>query len=972
MKLLKFKQARLRNHNRGGFWMALLIQIVIFVAVELLRPKEKLENAKPSGLGDFTFPTATEGRVVPLLWGTVRVDGPNVVWYDDLDQVAIIEKIKTGLFSSQKVVIGHSYRLGMQFAIARGPVDALTGLWIGDDQVWTGSVAHGGTFTLDDDELFGGDEDGDGGFEGTFEFFEGNSTQSASSYLSTFQTQGGDTPAYRGTCYIAPSSENWYVGNSTTIKPWKFELKRTPNGLALIDGKEEVNGADANPANVIYEIMTNSEWGLGYSASDIDTTNFTTAATTLYDEGFGFSLLLTSPREASEVIRQIEEQVDCVVRYNHASAKWEIKLIRADYTPGTMPEVTVDNMVELVNYSRGSWEGTSNIVRVQFNDRTDEYKQTYATAQDSANVRIQDVDLSVTKNYPGVMDRTQANNLAWRDLRVLSYPLAKASVVVDRTFWDALPGDVVEFTHAYLDIDTLPMRIMSMDFGELENNRIRMELVQDVFYTATPSFSDPSSTKWTTPSDSISAYASDEQVAFEAPRAIVRRDPKDGSLVNKIMAAARQSGNEITFDIRERHHPTTPSGAYTTAGTVVQFVKIGELNAALTMKSAYPLTALTVTSSPDTQAALLGSFAIPADADELGTSLMNLVMVDDEFMLVTGASANGADVDIDDVYRGVLDSVQADHASGAEVFVLMAGAGVTDNAIPETDAVHVELIPVGFSNELAEGVGTRIDFTMDKRLRRPYPPSMLTLNTVDWDTTAVNMESGGSGPEDYSIDSVIRRRDYRLADNLNEITGLTEDSGTTFADFPAANSTDHDLEVRHDPTGTNDLILNTTISGTTHALLRIDVLQALGGAVPTGDIEWTWTASHTDGGETLTSRQDLVHAAAISSALTGLHEFGLLGITDQGAEYTAASTATHTFTLSTAFTTSNVEYDVDTGGGYPGTWATLIAGGATSNGVALNSGDKIKIRVSSGDSGFLKQITMDVASTDLAFAILEP
>tara|TARA_R110002167_G_scaffold93122_2_gene249833 strand:+ start:31786 stop:34719 length:2934 start_codon:yes stop_codon:yes gene_type:complete len=977
MKLSKIQKIFLKwesDHaakRRGGFWLTLLFQIVLFVAVELLRPKPEIEDAKPAGLGDFSFPTATEGRVIPLLWGTVRVDGPNVVWYGDLEQIAITEKVQTGMFSSERVTKGHQYEIGLQFAIARGPVDKILGLWIGDDKVWTGSVVHDGTFTVDDPELFGGEENGTGGFKGTMKFHSGTSTQTASSYLSTFQQQTGVTPAYRGTCYIAPSTENWWVGNSTTLKPWKFELQRIPNGLSLAGGIEVVNTLDANPANVIYEIMTNTEWGLGYAVADIDTTNFTTAATTLEAEGAGFSMLLTSAREASEVIRLLEEQIDGLIRFNQASAKWEIKLARADYTPGTMPEVTVDNLVEFVSYSRGTWDNTSNHVRVQFVDRTDEYKQTFAMAQDTANVRIQDVDISVTKSYPGVMDRTQANSLAWRDLRALSYPLAKASLVVDRTFWDFLPGDVIEFTHAYLGLARLPMRITSMDFGELENNRIRIEVVQDVFYTATPSFSDPTSTNWTSPDDNLIAYPSDEQLIFEAPRAIVRRNVfTGGALVNSLMAAGRKAGSEITFDLRERHSASTPSGVYTTIGTGVQFVKIGQLNAALNTKSAYPLTTLSLTATPDTQAALIGAFGTPTDTTELGTTLLNLCVVDDEFILVTTAVANGGLVDLGNVYRGVLDSVQADHASGADVFVLMAGSTVSDSALPETDNVHGLLIPTGFSSELTEASAAVVSFTMDKRIRRPYAPSWLSLNGVAWDTTNVVLEFGGTAAEDWSVDTVLRRRDYRLADDGNEIDGLTTDAETLDATFPLAHATDHDLVVVHDPGGTADAILSATISGTTHSLLRITILQALSGAVPTGDLQWTWTASHTDGGETLTSRQSLVHAASLTTALTGQFEFGLLSSSGASAVYTATVNGNYVFTLSSAFGGGSgpIEYRLNAGA-----WTTLVTyGGTTGTIVGVVATDTIEVRDTATDTGFLKQLDLNAPGAGQnGFAILE-
>tara|TARA_R110002153_G_scaffold104852_1_gene242990 strand:- start:3540 stop:6452 length:2913 start_codon:yes stop_codon:yes gene_type:complete len=969
MKLTKFQKAKLRwekdSNRKAGFWMTLLFQVVLFVAAELLRPKPEFEDAKPAGLGDFSIPTATEGRVVPLLWGTVRVDGPNAIWYGDLRQDAIVEKVSTGMFSSEQVVQGYEYRLGLQFAISRGPVDKIIGLWIGDDKVWTGEATHGQTFTVDDPELFGGKDRGNGGFTGTFEFFSGTPTQTASTYLSQYMQQGGDTPANTGTCYLAPYQEPFYVGNATSLKPWKFELQRIPNQLGVVGGIELVNLLDANLACVAYEIMTDTEWGLGYAAADVDTDNFKAAAATLETEGNGFSMLLTTAKEASGLMRLIEEQMDGVIRFNQQSSKWEIKLARADYTPGTLTEVNEDNLVELVNFGRGSWEGTSNHVRVKFNDRTDEYKSTYAMAQDTANVRIQGVDLSVTKNFPGVMNRTTANSLAWRDLRTLSYPLAKASLVVDRTFWDKLPGDVIEFTHTYLGLTKLPMRITSMDMGELENNRIRMEVVQDVFYTATPSFSDPTSTNWTSPTETLVQFSS--QRAFEAPRAIVRRDPAtSGALLSTVMATARLAGSEISFDIRERHSAGATAGVYTTVGSVTKFVKVGQLSGALALGSAYPLGTLTISSTPDTQAAILGSFGIPSGTEELGTTLMNLVLVDEEFMLVETAVANAANVNLSSVYRGVLDSVQADHADAADVYILMAGAGTTD-PLPETDNVDIKLIPVAFSSELAEASATTISFAMDKRVRRPYPPSYLTLNGAGWDTTNVSLEGTGTVAEDLGVACVIRRRDYRVADGGNELLGLATDAETLNASYPAAQATDHDLEVRHDPTGTNDLVLNATITGTTYTLLRIEILQALNGAVPTGELELSWAGSHTDGGETLTSRQSLVISSSIATTLAGQFEFGLLSLNETSAQYTATVTGSYSFTLSTAFSVGLVQYRINGGG-----WLTLLTAGATSNSFAANSADTIEVRHTSSDSGILKQLDMNApgAGQD-GFAILE-
>ena len=46
----------------------------------------------PASISDFTAPTADEGRPVPVIFGTVKVEGANVLWYGGLWVEAIKER----------------------------------------------------------------------------------------------------------------------------------------------------------------------------------------------------------------------------------------------------------------------------------------------------------------------------------------------------------------------------------------------------------------------------------------------------------------------------------------------------------------------------------------------------------------------------------------------------------------------------------------------------------------------------------------------------------------------------------------------------------------------------------------------------------------------------------------------------------------------------------------------------------------
>jgi len=51
-----------------------------------------VEKPQAASLDDFSLPTAEEGRPIPVVFGTVLITGPNVVWAGDLKADPIKKK----------------------------------------------------------------------------------------------------------------------------------------------------------------------------------------------------------------------------------------------------------------------------------------------------------------------------------------------------------------------------------------------------------------------------------------------------------------------------------------------------------------------------------------------------------------------------------------------------------------------------------------------------------------------------------------------------------------------------------------------------------------------------------------------------------------------------------------------------------------------------------------------------------------
>ena len=167
---------------------------------------------QPSALGDFSIPTASEGRAIPVVFGTVMIKGGNTVWWGDLKSKPI--KLSAGILGFGKTQItGYKYYLGCQFMLCHGPVDALVDIQADVKSVprSLATINNGDStenyiqVTATGDLLFGGTvPGGGGGISGIINFYRGLQTQQPDPYLSVKQgriilDQSGIGYTYSGT-----------------------------------------------------------------------------------------------------------------------------------------------------------------------------------------------------------------------------------------------------------------------------------------------------------------------------------------------------------------------------------------------------------------------------------------------------------------------------------------------------------------------------------------------------------------------------------------------------------------------------------------------------------------------------------------------------------------------------------------------------------------------------------------------------
>lgn len=430
------------------FWWIIVIFVAASFASSLLaarRPRGR--DVKPSALGDFDFPTAEEGRPIPLVFGTVKISAPNVIWFGDLQSQPIRKDGQT---------IGFKYSVGVQMALCHGPVDDVIALLAGEDDkqvFFTKTVINiGGNedyrkLDVNQPNLFGGERDGkEGGIVGRFDFYRGIPTQIASSYLTPFQ--GALTPPYHHLCHVV--ARRPYLGTSQYLKKLSWVVRSQPSNLGLSTQQTQILH-DANPAEILYVLLTHPVYGAGEDPGAIDTASFAAAGARLAVESVGMSLLIESKNSVQKFIDEILQHIDGVLYTDPQSGLWKITLARDDYDEGMLPEITDDDLVDVAELSRGSWAEMLNEIKVEYSrsNGINQFQVGIEQAHEAALHAVQGERLTETLELRGFTRADLAQKAATRALRSASFPLLKGTLKVNRRAWPLAIGQPFRLTSKY-------------------------------------------------------------------------------------------------------------------------------------------------------------------------------------------------------------------------------------------------------------------------------------------------------------------------------------------------------------------------------------------------------------------------------------------------------------------------------------------------------------------------------------------
>lgn len=679
--------------------------------------------------------------------------------------------------------------MGLHMALCRGPVDAVLQINAGDRTAWSGNVTASATVAINSPELFGGD-DREGGIVGDLDVMMGEDAQAANAYLTT--VQGSPQPAYRGLLGVVfhknqpavmlsgIATGGQLASNNPYIKPWAFRLRRILKGWqsdsVWYSAKAAITlpsgaGQAMNPAHIVYECLTNTEWGMGYGTSLIDDSNFRSAADAFHGEGLGLCIQWTQQQPIEQFIRQIMDHCGAVLAQDRRTGLFKLKPLRSDYVVGSLPLYDETNIITLDSYQRPAIPDAVNEITVSYDDTTTG-KRGSVTVQNLANITSQGGIVNQPRSYPGIPTAALALRAAMRDLAAVSTPLAKVRFKGNRKAYALLPGDVIKLSWAKLGITNLVLRVLRIDTGTLVNGEIEVEASEDVYGFPAASYAAQPPSGWTSPNAAPAVASSRivEEAGYYEVQRVLGADaaaamPSDQGYT--IAAAVRPSGDSIDFGMSARvgaaAYEERDRGAFCPSGTLTAAIAPGDTSA-------------TLTGLVDSDLIVAGGFA------QIGAEIVRI----DTFNPNTGAITLG---------RGVAGTVAIAHSLGARMYFRDGFTAVDETERIDAETVNVKLTTRTGLGQLAEGSAPTDSVVMDQRAYRPYPPGRLRIASLTYPTSLNN-----------TVPVVSWSHRDRLQQNLqgDESTNIGPEASTTYT-----------VEISNADTSTV-LVTSTGITGTSY------------------------------------------------------------------------------------------------------------------------------------------------------------
>lgn len=566
---------------------------------------------------------SSQGLTLPVIYGRTRVAG-NLIWYGDF--VTIENKTTTqqggkGGGGVKQVDIAYTYEAAVMLALCEGEIQGVGRIW--RDKEKFDSLAQL-RLTL----MRGGDE------------------QPLWTHLAQAK-HTGQALNYSGTAYLC--SPNYELTKSAQIYQHNFE----------VIGKLGYSGniPDANPREIIRDLLTNQRYGCGFPVDSIgDTDRYSNYCRAV---GIFLSPAYTEQGEAQRNISELLEQTNSaavfsqgrlkIVPYGDGNYSGNGAAYVADNK--AIYDLTDDDFIvsgaeDPVNVERKTNADAFNQIQVEYLDRDNDYNVAIAEVKDQANIEQYGLRPKEAVKMHGICDGKVAQKVAQQLLQRALYVRNEYEFKLGWKYCLLEPMDIVTLTDAGLGLNKTPVRITEIEEDEEGVLSVKAEDYPVGVYTTSEYPTQPS--LGYSADYNVSPGNAHAPVIFEAPLQLTGGEPQ---IWMATAGGDMWGGAEVWV--------STDGDSYTRVGAVNHKARFGSLTAALPNGAVFDRT--------NTLNVEISAGQMTGGTEQDSRDLLTLCYVDGEFLAYANAELKGVGrYTLGNLTRGAYGSAIDSHAAGSQ------------------------------------------------------------------------------------------------------------------------------------------------------------------------------------------------------------------------------------------------------------------------------------------------------------------
>lgn len=566
---------------------------------------------------------SSQGLTLPVIYGRTRVAG-NLIWYGDF--VTIEHKTTTrqggkGGGGVTQEDIKYTYEAAVMLALCEGEIQGVGRIW--RDKEKFDSLAQL-RLTL----MRGGDE------------------QPLWTHLQQAKHQD-QALNYSGTAYLC--SPNYELTKSAQIYQHNFE----------VIGKLGYSGniPDANPREIVLDLLTNQRYGCGFPSQNIgDTDRYSNYCRAV---GIFLSPAYTEQGEAQRNISELLEQTNSaavfsqgrlkIIPYGDGSYSGNGAVYVADNK--AVYDLTDDDFIvsgaqDPVKVERKTNADAFNQIQVEYLDRDNDYNVAIAEVKDQANIEQYGLRPKDAVKMHGICNAKVAQKVAQQLLQRALYVRNEYEFKLGWKYCLLEPMDIVTLTDAGLGLNKTPVRITEIEEDEEGVLSVKAEDYPVGVYTVSEYPTQPS--LGYSADYNVSPGNAHVPVIFEAPLQLTGGEPQ---IWLATAGGDMWGGAEVWV--------STDGDSYTRVGAVNHKARFGSLTAALPNGAVFDRT--------NTLGVEISAGQLTGGTEQDSRDLLTLCYVDGEFLAYANAELKGVGrYTLGNLTRGAYGSAIDAHAAGSQ------------------------------------------------------------------------------------------------------------------------------------------------------------------------------------------------------------------------------------------------------------------------------------------------------------------